>query len=276
MSKKSARIAAMIESFRGQSRDPHYLGYFACFNDGLYYEAHDVLEEMWLPSRGQEADHFYKGLIQLAGAFVHLQKNRLGPSNALFNLARANLEKFPAYYEALNVWHVLNLIANWQRRLRERPNENPLQTNKPPRLSLSDYEISTDPARLDLDVIHGFLSNSYWAKNIPRELVERSIRHSLCFGIYRDAEQVGFARVISDFATFAYLADVFVLPDHRGKGVSKQLMETILDHRDLQGLRRFFLATLDAHGLYAQFGFEPLDHPERYMSIHRPNLYEQR
>jgi GNAT superfamily N-acetyltransferase/predicted metal-dependent hydrolase len=273
MSKKSARIAAMIESFRGQSRDPHYLGYFACFNDGLYYEAHDVLEEMWLPNRGQPADHFYKGLIQLAGAFVHLQKNRLGPSNALFNLSRANLENFPAYYEGLNVSHALNLITNWQRRLREKPNENPLPKNKPPRLNVSDYEISTDRRRLDVDVIHGFLSDSYWAKHIPRELVERSIRHALCFGIFFEGKQIGFARVISDFATFAYLADVFVLPEHRGKGVSKQLMETILEHSDLQGLRRFMLATVDAHGLYAQFGFEPLDHPERYMSIHRSNLY---
>lgn len=273
MSKKSGRIATMIESFRGQSRDAHYLGYFGCFNEGLYYEAHDVLEEMWLPSRGQPADHFYKGLIQLAGAFVHLQKDRLGPSNALFNLARANLEKFPSYYEGLNVAHVLNLIANWQLRLRERPNENPLSANKPPKLNLSDYEISTDPQRLDVDVIHSFLSSSYWAKNIPRELVERSIRHSLCFGIFHKGKQIGFARVISDFATFAYLADVFVVPEHRGKGVSKQLMETILEHRDLQGLRRFMLATLDAHGLYAQFGFEALDHPERYVSIHQPNLY---
>jgi GNAT superfamily N-acetyltransferase/predicted metal-dependent hydrolase len=273
MSKKSARIAAMIEGLQGQSRDAHYLGYFACFNDGFYYEAHDVLEEMWLPNRGQPADHFYKGLIQLAGAFVHLQKNRLGPSNALFNLAKANLEKFPNYYEGLNVAHVLNLIANWQRRLRDKPNENPLQMDKPPRLNLSEYEISTDPARMDVDVVHKFLSNSYWAKNIPRELVERSIRHSLCFGVFHGAKQVGFARVISDFATFAYLADVFVLLEHRGKGVSKQLMETILEHRDLQGLRRFMLATVDAHGLYAQFGFEPLDHPERYMSIHRPNPY---
>src|SRR5687767_1540788 len=196
MSKKSARIAAMIDSFRGQSRDPHYLGYFACFNEGLYYEAHDVLEEMWLPNRGQPADHFYKGLIQLAGAFVHLQKNRLGPANALFNLARANLEKFPAYYEGLNVWHVLNLIANWQRRLQDRPNENPLHTRNAPRLNLSDYEISPDPTRLDLEVIHQFLNKSYWAKNIPRELVERSIRHSLCFGVFRDGRQVGFARVI--------------------------------------------------------------------------------
>jgi GNAT superfamily N-acetyltransferase/predicted metal-dependent hydrolase len=273
MSKKSAKIAAMIEGFRGQTRDAHYLGYFACFNEGLYYESHDVLEEMWLPARGQPADHFYKGLIQLAGAFVHLQKNRLGPSNALFNLARANLEKYPGYYESLNVTHVLNLIANWQRRLRECPDENPLPINKPPRLALSDYEISADPSRLDLDVIHSFLSNSYWAKNIPRQLVERSIRHSLCFGIFHSGKQIGFARVISDFATFAYLADVFVLPEHRGRGVSKQLMETILEHRDLQGLRRFMLATLDAHGLYKQFGFEPLDHPDRYMSIHHPNPY---
>lgn len=273
MSKKSAKIAAMIAGLQGQARDAHYLGYFECFNHGLFYEAHDVLEEMWLPARGQPADHFYKGLIQLAGAFVHLQKNRLGPANALFNLARANLEKFPAYYEGLNVAHVLNLIANWQHRLRERPNENPLHTQKPPRLGLSDYEISTDASRLDLNVIHGFLTTSYWAKNISRDLVERSIRHSLCFGIFHNGAQIGFARVISDFATFAYLADVFVLPEHRGKGVSKQLMETILEHRDLQGLRRFLLATLDAHGLYAQFGFEPLDHPERYMSIHRPNPY---
>lgn len=273
MSKKSARIAAMIDSFRGHSRDAHYLGYFACFNDGLYYEAHDVLEEMWLPNRGQPADHFYKGLIQLAGAFVHLQKDRLGPSNALFNLARANLEKYPGYYEGLNVSHALNLIANWQCRLREKPNENPFPKSKPPLLNLSDYEISTDQARLDLDVIHGFLSNSYWARNISRELVERSIRNALCFGIFHEGQQIGFARVISDLATFAYLADVFVLPAHRGKGVSKQLMETILEHPDLQGLRRFMLATLDAHGLYAQFGFEPLEYPERYMSIHRPNLY---
>src|SRR5215213_1536465 len=116
MSKKSAKIAAMIESFHGQAHDAHYLGYFACFNEGLYYEAHDVLEEMWLPNRGKPADHFYKGLIQLAGAFVHLQKNRLGPSNALFNLARANLQNFPPQYEYLNVACVLELIAEWQKR----------------------------------------------------------------------------------------------------------------------------------------------------------------
>src|ERR1041384_6369649 len=134
MSKKSAKIAAMIESFQGQARDAHYLGYFACFNEGLYYEAHDVLEEMWLPARGKPADHFYKGLIQLAGAFVHLQKNRLGPSNALFNLAKAHLPKYPARYENLEVGRALDLIAQWQERLARDPEENPLPLNAPPKL----------------------------------------------------------------------------------------------------------------------------------------------
>ncbi len=274
MSKKSAKIAAMIESFQGQALDAHYYGYFACFNDGLYYEAHDVLEEMWLPNRGKPADHFYKGLIQLAGAFVHLQKDRLGPSNALFNLAKANLQKFPAKYESLNVAKTLALITAWQKQLAEKPGENPLKKNEPPKLNLEEeYQVSADRARLDLRVIHDFLRNSYWAKNIPLELVERSIANSLCFGVYREKNQVAFARVISDFATFAYLADVFVVPEERGKGVSKLLMATILKHPQLQGLRRFLLATWDAQGLYAQFGFEPITHPERYMTIHRENLY---
>ncbi len=269
----------MIEGFQGRSLDAHYLGYFACFNDGLYYEAHDVLEEMWLPSRGQPADHFYKGLIQLAGAFVHLQKNRLGPSNALFDLARKNLEKFPAEYESLSVAGALRLIAQWQERLRAAPTENPLQKYPPPRLNLNEsgegneLEISTDKARLDIDVIHGFLSQTYWAKNIPRALVEKAIAHSLCFGVYRAGKQIAFARVISDFATFAYLGDVMVLPHERGKGVSKALVRTILAHPELQGLRRFMLVTLDAQSLYTQFGFEPIEHPERYLGILRQNLY---
>src|SRR6185295_8740036 len=136
------------------------------------------------------------------------------------------------------------------------------------------YEISTDRARLNVDLIHEFLGGSYWAKGITREIVERSIENSLCFGVYRAGEQVAFARVISDFATFAYLADVFVVPEQRGKGVSKLLLRTILAHPELQGLRRFLLATVDAHGLYAQFGFGALQHPERYMTIFHPNLYE--
>jgi len=151
-----------------------------------------------------------------------------------------------------------------------------------------EYLISTDPARLDLDVIHGFLTNCYWAKGIPREVLARSIEHSLCFGVYDDsigfprlakdarrgAPQVGFARVVSDFATVAYLGDVFLLESHRGRGLSKWLIECIMRHPALQGLRRWILLTRDAHGLYAQFGFTPVRAPERYMELHRPEIYE--
>jgi len=135
------------------------------------------------------------------------------------------------------------------------------------------YVISCDPARLDLDVIHGFIAQSYWAKDIPKALVERTIRNSLCWGVYHEMRQIGFARVISDCATFAYLADVFVLPEHRGRGLSKALVQTVLAHPDLQGLRRWMLVTADAQGLYEQFGFKAAENPERYMEIHRPALY---
>jgi GNAT superfamily N-acetyltransferase len=137
----------------------------------------------------------------------------------------------------------------------------------------TDYEISTDPARLDVDLIHDFLRTSYWARNVPRAIVEKCIRNSLCFGVFAEGRQVGFARAITDRATFAYLADVFVIPAHRGRGVGKLLIGSILDHPDLQGLRRFLLATEDAHGLYAKFGFRPLSHPENYLTIHKPNAY---
>jgi GNAT superfamily N-acetyltransferase len=130
--------------------------------------------------------------------------------------------------------------------------------------------VSTDPARLDLDVIHGFLAGSYWAAGIPREVVERAVRHSLCFGAYAEDRQVGFARVISDRATFAYVSDVFVLPSHRGRGVGKRLMAAIVGHPDLQGLRRWVLFTRDAHGLYRQFGFGEARHPDRLMEILAP------
>jgi GNAT superfamily N-acetyltransferase len=138
-----------------------------------------------------------------------------------------------------------------------------------------EFLVSTNPTRLDLDVIHGFLTSCYWAKGIPREIVARSIEHSLCFGVYDgNGAQVGFARVISDFATYAYIADVFVLESHRGQGLGKLLMEGITQHPELQGLRRWSLSTLDAHGLYAQFGFTSLKWPERYMEILRPGIYE--
>jgi GNAT superfamily N-acetyltransferase len=135
------------------------------------------------------------------------------------------------------------------------------------------YEISTERGRLDIALIHGFLRSSYWAQNIPREVVERSIEHSLCFGAFLDGRQVGFARVISDFAAIAHIADVFVVPEHRGRGVSKLLMRAIIEHPKLQGLRRMFLATRDAHGLYAQFGFEPLSHPDQYMTLRKIDGY---
>jgi N-acetylglutamate synthase-like GNAT family acetyltransferase len=136
------------------------------------------------------------------------------------------------------------------------------------------YDISADPTRLNLDVIHGFISQSYWAKGMPKALVEKMVRHSLGFGVYHHAEQVGFARVVTDKTTFAYLADVFVLPEHRGKGLSKALVEEVLAYPDLQGLRRWMLVTADAQSLYERFGFKAVAHPERHMEIHRPGLYE--
>jgi GNAT superfamily N-acetyltransferase len=137
------------------------------------------------------------------------------------------------------------------------------------------YAISCDPARLDLDVIHGFLAQSYWAKSIPKALVERSIRNSLCWGVYHEPVQVGFARIVTDQATFAYLCDVFVLPEHRGLGLSKALVAAILAHPDLQGLRRWNLVTIDAHALYESFGFQTAAQPERYMEILRHGMYER-
>ncbi|HUK48221.1 MAG TPA: GNAT family N-acetyltransferase [Terriglobales bacterium] len=154
-------------------------------------------------------------------------------------------------------------------------------TNRPPdNADMNSYEcqrdefvVSTDRARLDLDVIHAFLRQSYWSPGIPREMVERSIKNSLCFGVFKGTQQVGFARVITDRTTFAYLADVFILEPYRGIGLSKFLMECISKHPDLQNLRRWMLATRDAHGLYVSFGFTPLKHPERFMERHDPNVY---
>ncbi len=135
--------------------------------------------------------------------------------------------------------------------------------------------ISTDPAKLDVDLIHSFLADSYWAAGIPREIVERSIRHSLCFGVFDGDEQIGFARVISDRATFAYLADVFVLESHRGRGLGVWLMECIKAHPDLQGFRRWILGTRDAHGLYRKVGFRPLAEPSIYMEIMDREVYNR-
>src|SRR5690606_24038215 len=123
------------------------------------------------------------------------------------------------------------------------------------------YTVTCDPARMDQDVIAGFLASSYWAPGIPAATVAKAVASSLCFALLQGQRQVGFARVISDYTTFAYLADVFVLPEHRGKGLSKWLVECVTGHPDLQGLRRWMLATRDAHGLYERFGFRPLKNP---------------
>jgi GNAT superfamily N-acetyltransferase len=133
--------------------------------------------------------------------------------------------------------------------------------------------VDTDKSRLDFDAIHEFLSSSYWAKGIPRDTVQRAIDHSMCFGVYVAGRQVGFARVITDHATFAYLSDVFVLEAYRGQGLSKLLMNAIVNHPDLQGLRRWTLSTRDAHGLYTQFGFTPLGWPDRFMERTVSNPY---
>ncbi|MFZ6800545.1 GNAT family N-acetyltransferase [Undibacterium sp. Di24W] len=136
-------------------------------------------------------------------------------------------------------------------------------------------EISNDRAKLDITLIHRFLSEeSTWAINIPRALVETSIQHSLCFGGYEDGRQIAFARVVSDYATFAYLMDVFVLPEYQGRGLSKQLIQNIMDHPQLQGLRRFMLASSNARGLYQKWGFQALGKPEIMMEINYPDIYK--
>jgi GNAT superfamily N-acetyltransferase len=140
-----------------------------------------------------------------------------------------------------------------------------------------EYFISTDPSLLSVDIIHHYLSKeSYWAQKVPREVVETSIINSLCFGLYSKKEQVGFARLVTDKATFAYLADVFILEQFRGKGLSKWLIEVVQSHPELQGLRRWMLGTRDAHGLYEQFGWSviPEEARGRFMQRHFPEVYK--
>ncbi|MEQ1930808.1 MAG: GNAT family N-acetyltransferase [Parvularculaceae bacterium] len=159
---------------------------------------------------------------------------------------------------------------------------------KPPhthRQNPEGFEIDDDARRIDLAVVHGFLANSYWAGGIPREIVERAVVSSWCFGVYapQDAvealvngEQVGFARLVTDYATFAYLADVFVLESYRGRGLSKWLMDEIFALPVMAGLRRIMLATRTAHGLYEKSGFKPLAHPEWFMEVNRPEIYQEK
>ena len=134
---------------------------------------------------------------------------------------------------------------------------------------------SNERAEMQLDVIHGYLTRSYWAKGIPKSLVKKSMENSLCFAAFDGKRQIAFARVITDKASFAYLADVFVVEPYRGRGISKQLMSEVLKEPELQGLRRFMLCTADAHGLYRQFGFSVAASPENLMAIHQPEIYAE-
>ena len=148
-------------------------------------------------------------------------------------------------------------------------------TNEIVELHRGEFLISTDPSRLDLNLIHTFLAKVYWAEGIPVETVKRSIENSLCFGIHHLGEQIGFGRVITDYATFAYIGDVFILEKYRGRGLAKWLVESMTAHPELRGLRRWMLATRDAHGLYSRFGFRGLKSPEKWMEIHNAGVYRR-
>jgi GNAT superfamily N-acetyltransferase len=137
-----------------------------------------------------------------------------------------------------------------------------------------EYDICSDKSAMDVDAIHAYLSRSYWAENVPHQTVQKAIDNSLCFGVFHKQSQVGFARLITDTATFAYLADVYILEEHRGKGLSKKLMKTIISHPQLQGLRRMVLATYDAHTLYEKFGFKALANPQTFMELWTPDVYK--
>ena len=138
------------------------------------------------------------------------------------------------------------------------------------------YWITTDTQKLDIDAIHAYLSRSFWAEGIPKETVAKAIVNSLCFGLFDGADQVGFARVVTDRATYAYLCDVYVLETHQGRGLGKWLIETVMAQPDLQGLRRFQLVTRDAHGLYSRHGFATPANPERQMEIFKHGMYLRR
>lgn len=140
----------------------------------------------------------------------------------------------------------------------------------------NNFIISNDKAKLDIDAIHQYIGGeSYWAQGIPFDVLKKAIDNSMCFGVYDNNKQIGFARMITDYSTFAYLADVYILESYRGKGLSKWLMEFIMNHPDMKGLRRYMLATKDAHGLYLQYGFKPVANPENIMEIRNPDIYKK-
>jgi GNAT superfamily N-acetyltransferase len=137
-----------------------------------------------------------------------------------------------------------------------------------------EFMVTSDLSRMDMDVVHGYLSRAYWCEGLPRETLERAMRNSLCFGLFEGESQIGFARVVSDRTTFAYVCDVFVLEAHQGKGLGTWLMQGVFRHPELQGLRRWHLTTRDAHALYRKIGFVPLSKPERHMEVFTPDMYK--
>lgn len=139
---------------------------------------------------------------------------------------------------------------------------------------INNFLFSNDKEKLDLDVIYDFISNSYWSNGITKEIVKCTVENSFCFGVYHNDIQIGFARVVTDFASFGYLADVFIIEKYQGKGLGKQLVEFILNTPSINNLRRLLLSTKDAHGLYTKFGFEPLKEPEKFLTIHKPDAYK--
>jgi GNAT superfamily N-acetyltransferase len=139
-----------------------------------------------------------------------------------------------------------------------------------------EYTVTTDPARLDLEAVYSYLSRAYWCEGIPREIVERAVRRSICFSLLEGERQIGLVRVVSDYTTFAYLCDVFVLESHQGKGLGSWMMQCVMQHPDLQGLRRWHLTTRDAHELYRKVGFVPLSKPERHMELFTPDIYKHK
>ena len=141
-------------------------------------------------------------------------------------------------------------------------------------IAKNQFTITTEKEKFDIEFIHSFLTRSYWAEGISKEVIKRSIEGAMCFGLFENDKQIGFARMITDKATFAYLADVFIIEEYRGRGLSKWLMEVIMSHPSLQGLRRMMLATKDAHGLYEKFGFTALNNVDRWMQINDPNIYK--
>jgi N-acetylglutamate synthase-like GNAT family acetyltransferase len=141
-------------------------------------------------------------------------------------------------------------------------------------IAKNQFSITTEKEKFDVEFIHSFLTRSYWAEGISKEVIKRSIEGALCFGLFENDKQIGFARTITDKATFAYLADVFIIEEYRGRGLSKWLMEVIMSHPSLQSLRRIMLATKDAHRLYEKFGFTALNNVDRWMQINDPDIYK--